>query len=440
MLNMRGEGGLVIDGYLTFPESEEKNFIATLEATSYLTRDEVNYKVQRELLGWDATVLAIVTVTALFGLAHFRNWVSVPVDGGLWIWVGILTGATVLLHVVARFAIGWLRRYRYIYAIEQFKRYHADEQWIAIGEDVFPSSNDPYFRELRDQCIFNGFGLIIVEEDLQPKLHIAPSRVNLFADKRRIVEFFSMEELTRRLQGNPITGRWQQWLSWLPGVKQGERDRLLRFRQTYFHQMGICLLGLILLSTFLYREMQEKPVLYIAPEEYQAKMEQQKNAAPNSREPFGYLLDSALIPPFQTHYTPYPLFRDSFPPGHPGPVRIQPGLIIFSPGEGFFEYDCARLYDSGNPRFVIAVEIFNSERSLRLLIQRLREQGLEAMGVWLGCFSSSENDFVLFLGQLYSTREEAALDLPPLQDRLDRSGYSAKLEILPLQPNAPGAK
>ena len=51
-------------------------------------------------------------------------------------------------------------RYRYIYAVEQFKKYHADEQWVAIGEDVFENPNDKYLKELKKQCVYNGFGLI----------------------------------------------------------------------------------------------------------------------------------------------------------------------------------------------------------------------------------------------------------------------------------------
>ena len=56
-------------------------------------------------------------------------------------------------------------RYRSIFAIEQFKQYYADEQWVAIGKDTFSEEEDHFFQELKKQCVYNGFGLLSMDDE-----------------------------------------------------------------------------------------------------------------------------------------------------------------------------------------------------------------------------------------------------------------------------------
>lgn len=430
--NMRAEGGIIVDGFLSFPKEDDKVFVATVEATSRNTKNEVRYRVQRWLLHWDALVAAMVLVTIGLGYLHIRDIISIPTMGGWATWAIYVLLAVIFLYLLYHFFFSRLRRYRYIYAIEQFKRYYADEQWVALGGDVFPSQNDRYFRELREQCIYNGFGLIIIDTDMRPHVHITPSRTDLFNRQRKKVEFFSLNEMTRRLQKSMKKGRWRQWFSWLPGQwSLGDAERLVRFRRSYFHQITICIFCVLLLGTVFYLEMQEKPVEYVDEETLEKRLQQQKrSAAP--LDTAAYLVDSAAVRPFQKDVVPYLKTDGSAPPPGIGPVIRRPGLIIYQTGEGFFEYDCERLYDGAPPRYVIAVEIFDNEESLRLLIERFNQKGLEAMGLWLGCFSSEEDDFILFLQQLYATRSEAQRDLSGWQDRIEAEGFSTRLELYAL--------
>ena len=150
-LNMRAEGGIIIDGYLSFRESEEKLFTATVEATSLLTKEEIRYKVNKALLTWDSVAAGMVVTTIFFALGHFRELFSVPQMGGALLWSFLLAFSIFLFHAIYRLFFSKLRRYRYIYGFEQFKRFFADERWIAIGENVFPDPEDPYLLELREQ-------------------------------------------------------------------------------------------------------------------------------------------------------------------------------------------------------------------------------------------------------------------------------------------------
>jgi hypothetical protein len=429
--NMRAEGGIIVDGFLSFPPEEGKSFIATVEATSRNTREEVRYRVQRWLLHWDAMAASMVVVTVAMGYLHIQDLISIPGMGGWLTWSVYLLLSIIFIYLLYRVFFSRMRRYRYIYAIEQFKRYYADEQWVALGEDVFSSQEDRYFRELREQCIHNGFGLIIIDEDLRPHIHMTPSRVDLFNQQREVVEFFSLNEMTRRLQRSMKEDRWQRWFSWLPGQwSLGEAERLFRFRHSYFHQIIICSFCVVLLGTIFYLERQEGPVEYVDAETYEKRLQERKGSAP--LDTAVYFVDSSAVRPFQKDVIPYLEMDDPTPPPGIGPVIRRPGLIIYERGEGFFEYDCERLYAGAPPRYVIAVEVFDNEQSLRMLIERFNQRGLEAMGLWLGCFSTEEDDFVLFLQQLYATQADAQGDLAGWQDRIEAEGFSTRLEIYAL--------
>jgi len=433
--NMRAAGGVVVDGHLSFSLEDDSEFVATVEATSYMTRDEVRYRPHRELITWDGLAIGLILAAVGLSIAHATGAISIPNMGGWLLWLAGLIVAVFLFQLFYRLLFGNLRRYRYIYAVEQFKRYYADEQWIAIGEDVFSSSEDPFFQELREQCIYNGFGLIIVDLELRCKAHITPSRNDLFKSRRDVLEFFSLEELARRLETSTRKVGEKSGLDrWLPLPRsQDAESKLLRHRPVYWHQMGSCLIAAVLIVALFLREMQEKRVTVIDADDYRNKMS--KESENLEEEPMGYLLDSAALRPFEEKTSPYletDEARSSAGNGFVEPVR-RPGLIVYQRRNTFFEYDCERLYDGALPRFVIAVEIFDNATPLKQLIERFNEKGLEAMGLWLGCFTSGDNDYALFLSQLYATEEEAWADLPAWQARIEREGFSTKLEVLGLQ-------
>lgn len=89
-------------------------------------------------------------------------------------------------------------RYHYIQAVEQFKQYQADEQWIAVGADVFESKNASELMELKDQCIKSGFGLMEVTEDLVVSIIIAPSRIPILR-KRQKLNLTISSEIAQRI-------------------------------------------------------------------------------------------------------------------------------------------------------------------------------------------------------------------------------------------------
>ena len=72
-LNQKTESGIIADGILFFPKENGDKFLAAVEATSFDTRDEVKYQLQRSLLLWDCIMVAsaATALMALFG--HFYH-------------------------------------------------------------------------------------------------------------------------------------------------------------------------------------------------------------------------------------------------------------------------------------------------------------------------------------------------------------------------------
>jgi len=113
------------------------------------------------------------------------------------------------------FTLNKWRKYRYIYAIQQFKQYAADEQWIAIAEDVFPSPIDPYLLELRQQCVFSGFGLAIVAEHAETRVLCAPTRLRLYGEGRKMIHWLTRAQWYQQMTGGagdkisiPLPNAW----------------------------------------------------------------------------------------------------------------------------------------------------------------------------------------------------------------------------------------
>ena len=212
-MDMRGEGGIIADGFLSFETEKGDQFISTFEATSAGTSDEVRFKVQSLRLFWDAFATASLIAGIWLGWNYYSNERFLDIKGYTWT-VKVIISVVGIVFFFLLVALRRRKRYRYIYAVEQFKQYHANEQWISIGEDVFVDNQDRYLNELKDQCIRNGFGLIKVnkvkEEDV-PHLIVTPSRQGTFNKQRRSVQFLPLEEMGKRLG----EVNYQKWLGWM---------------------------------------------------------------------------------------------------------------------------------------------------------------------------------------------------------------------------------
>jgi hypothetical protein len=311
--------GLVADGMLRFKKTDGTYFTCTYEASSLDKSGEVKYRLNVVYFLWDC--LAFGTLLAALAYAWFYT-VRLP-------WLANLQLAGnmgLLLGVGAMGFLGWYftmqkwRKYRYIYAIEQFKRYFADEQWVALGADVFIAPHDPYMEELKRQCIYHGFGLALVHWDGAVRTIATPSRLGVFGKDRRMIHWVTRSEWYRIMSKNvefaagtrpPLPNRYKIiWNTiWKPieyyavqparnfvwkalrqplqaGVGGFERYMQGQIMQKWLFGLSItliCLLG-YRVSTYT-EENYAKPEVLI-----------QQTQKPNPEENPGYLLDQEPTP------------------------------------------------------------------------------------------------------------------------------------------------
>jgi hypothetical protein len=193
---------ITIDARLTYVEPDGKRFIATVEATSLDKRAEVDFRINYFRWTLESLVLAIFLFGAGLLITYFQglNALQHELIGGVW---SLLFIAFLLLWSSTAFFLSLFnRRYRYIYAVEQFKQFYADDQWIAISSDIFPGHRGVRWRELQHQCMRYGFGLMQVEEDRKVRILATPKRGDFFEGSRE-----KLPSWLKRMEKNPVLGK-----------------------------------------------------------------------------------------------------------------------------------------------------------------------------------------------------------------------------------------
>lgn len=430
--DLRGKGGIVADGFLSFVKPDGEVFRATFEATSYSTRNEVRYQQQRSLLYWDAAAVGSILACGSFLLIYLQQWLTLE-ELTLTGYIALVIALFTLWFFIYLSLLRRWRRYRYIYAIEQFKRYHADEQWVALGEDVFPNHHeDPYYAELRNQCLYYGMGLLIVRADGSVLMQMSPSRNDLFGDKRSRIEFLSQQDLQQLLD----EGRYPEWMA---AFKPGN---LVRFQRRYKYQILLVALCIAVVSTVLYQGMQElKTVEVETPEAYARRMAavRERNAA--YQEPLYFVLDTLIT-------WPYPILEDTEPylaarlQVPPPQAKTRPTAPV-EPGEGFIghlrgsaphTYDCARLRPLTGTGYIIQEGVYQSYSAVTARIRELERYGFTASAVWLGCFDELENGYALYLGLIFDDPGDARASLQGYEQRLGDNVLGLELQLRSLTP------
>ncbi|CAH0999439.1 hypothetical protein LEM8419_00739 [Neolewinella maritima] len=179
--------GVLIDARLAYQRPDRSYFTATVEATSLDRQHEILYQTNYWRIGVHALVWTLVTAALITWLG---SWVP---EWNLFRLFGLPTAYLVLASLlVALFlaistGLSRLKRYRYIYAVDQFKRFYADAQWVAYDTAIFAADSwrtRRRYRELERQCVKYGFGLLAVEADKVVRNVMSPSQVDQFAGSR----------------------------------------------------------------------------------------------------------------------------------------------------------------------------------------------------------------------------------------------------------------
>lgn len=313
-----GEGGVVADGRVQFRKPDGSLFTCTYEATSRDKMEEVKFTLNLQYFLWDCAAFAAVTAAAayiVFYNTRFAWLVSLRWPGNL----GLLLGMGIIGFLGWYFTMQHWRKYRFIHAIAQFQQYYADDQWIALSEDVFPSPVDPYLLELRSQCTYHGFGLAVVPAEGLVRPLVNPSRLDLYGQDRAMVHWVTraqwyqsategMGTLGKMKPPDALQAAWNKiarpvrhlaveplkkmlWSALTKPFAQASSPytRFMRGRAT---QKWIFSMALLIISPLIYKVMSVR-------EEESADIETLRNWRSDKDNPEdqpGYLIDGEAIP------------------------------------------------------------------------------------------------------------------------------------------------
>ena len=463
-LNMQTGSGIIADGYLKFSVdadplaglsakeavkmklegTEEKNkqketFLATFEATSQATAPEIQYRVQRTLLLLDALAVASIVAALSYGYNYLNDQFTVRQLGAFRFFAGFVA---VLLSSAAAYSLLFrkLSRYRYIYALAQFRRYHADEQWVSYGEDVFATPENKYLVELKKQCVRQGFGLISVDEKLQPALLITPSRQPI-GRRKKFLKFIENKTKDRKS------------LRWINELNIGKLNTAIdrskdytRYTKSYWKQGLVLLTMLFVIAEIYIAELKDPDLIVVNERRYEAEMEEL--AAKNEREPLPYEVEledgsTRLVDPREIATKPTksepsttaPKSRPQ-PPATPAapPVvsanRNRPEAFIISTGLGnYVSYDCTRLSNIKDLHYLVQIATATTSAEAIRRVQTFNELGFQANALWLGCFLNRDL-YVVYLDDIFSDRNAAANRLEKYQKLLIAKNQSPDSTVL----------
>ncbi len=411
--DMMHPSGVIVDGQLTFPKEDGTPFVATFEATSTSSSAEILFRIQHKQLQWDAVAAGSVAMLLPMMILWTINVWSLNKVG--WAFSGLL--------VISLFILGYLAfqmfnrnsgRYRYIYAIEQFKQYHADEQWVALGNDVFSDPMETNFSELKLQCVKNGFGLLTVDKEEHVNLLITPAREEVFGNKRRALKF---EETTYVNSG----------------LQRLSSKSIERYARPFLNQIVISTMSIIVLSGLFFHSWQQRPVITLSDEvAYRDSMALRGNLMENVKEPveFVYQPEDVVtqIPKSNTDVTTV-----SNPPTEPENV----GLYVFTVQDGYISYDCERI-DMQGTKYVVQDLTFNNFNDAKRRIEHLKTFGLIANAISLDCTMNAtpKHDYCVYYEVIYNEEKAAnskANDVKRQLQKLKLDHEFIKIRVLNFQ-------
>ncbi len=413
-------GDIFVDGEIRFLRKDGRQFVATFEATDKAKAGELYFKFQKWLLLWDGLATAsMITLTVLavshaVGILPFDRW-------GLPASVLVVAAETALLALIYVLLMRHRSRYRYIYAIEQFKRYEADEHWVVFAEEIFEGEQDPRFLELRTQAVREGVGLLQVSPSGQLRVlflprHITPAVARHEARVARKPAIRAMRRLRHLLD------RLYRLWPWRPDSRS-----YLRFRKSYVKQIGITAFAALGMSVIISKNVVHKP-----PRTLGKKERERLARRPTQPEPPDYLVDT----PFLAH--PFPERPSSGADGVARRVADGRAQVVFYNNRDRVAFaDCARFAHIADTVWLVTDTWFDTYEEATQQLEFWAGEGQEASLIWAGCLQGYEpHGFLVFLGGMYPDEARAQQAAARLEARfLDRQSEALPpvFDLLPVK-------
>jgi hypothetical protein len=304
-----------------------------------------------------------------------------------------------------------LRRYRYIYAVDQFKHFYADAQWVAYDEAIFLDAGwrkRRRYRELQQQCVQYGFGLLEVDDQKVVRNVMSPSQIDQFGGRRWKLPGWLARAEEIKLPALPKPKkRWRRGIllrarlrRWYRGLFPGG----LRRRPGYYALGGwvfvVSLTAAGLLGWGLYRQSDYRRVV----------KEGQRGASPDLSilEPRGDSVPPLDIEAGEYRRTIDTVVEETPATNIPGDGLVTEGVVedldllrryrIDTAGRVTLDYECAPLYALSGPVYVLLFGRYDSFVRAREWAQELNRLYGSAVTVAAGeCVFSTVTDYVLYV-------------------------------------------
>lgn len=441
-VDMEGQGDVIVDGFIRFLNPDNTTFRATFEASSKATRKEILYRPRYMHLTWDALVIASLVIAVFFAVAHIYDLYLLVADTNEAFWHRLI-----YLHLIMAAFVGFFMllfrgtaRYRYIYAVEQFKQYHADDQWVAYSYDVFEEQHPRYRKELVRQCTKYGFGLVEITAQRKPKLILAPSRAVNFKAKDPIMSLLPSGQWQEQLK-NISFGFWDQ----LKGLfrKQFKLDRVDYFKwfpRTYYNQWGLILL--FIFASFFFIRIEYRMLPFNQPNEKHYKKQVLKAHKNKKAETNYFIVDAPLASIYDSLFAPYDMHvnEERFDEiiqqtALDDDDRLDAPLRIVSAAAGqeaALYYSCNRFANIQQAFYLLVDTMYEDLHSARNRINHFNEKGLSATAVWSPCLGGQTDAFLLYVDEMIPDSLEASTLRDSLQLQLDT--LERQLQLIHFEP------
>ncbi len=426
-LDMRGANNIIADGFLHYTQEDGIVFSATFEATSQATRDEICYRPRIAHVLWDGMVFTSFLLPTFLAVAHISGYF--PLVGEDFYWRLLLFLATIPAVLGVYFVLfRRLPRYRYIFAIEQFKQYPANDQWVAFGYDAFSGLPAKYRDELQRQCTRYGFGLIEVTAQRKPKLIMAPSMADNFVPKTSTFNFLPTGEWQKQLE-NLAMGPWKKLKNYLSERLRPMQNQYFRwFPRTYYNQWSLMLVGFLAMIFFIRIEYRRLPVNF--PSERVYRNQTLRSAEDNRPEREYFKVDAPIAGFYDSTFQPYEMRinEEQFEAliqtegsDHADSISLPPVRIIAAlPGhEAALYYSCDRYNRLDQTFFLLVDSIYQQQAEARRQLSHLNEKGLTATAVWPPCLGGTGQGFLVFVDEIVQDSTTAFQLRDSLQTHLD---------------------
>ncbi len=463
-IDMTTPEGIIIDGFYRFRSDRNQTFIASFEATSQHSIHEIKYKIRKEKLIWESFSFALLFFTIIFSILYLNKNI---VFGREYLFVAILIVIISIasLFFLFRLILPYFSAYRQIYALEQFKLYQANEQWVAIGEDVFYNVEDKYFLELKRQCVINGFGLMIISDDAEVRKVITPSHKPLHKNRQR----------RTFLDNFNINKNVENYTEMLISPEKWEKEG--RFKFDYRLHLTLILLCLTILTAFFWKEAQKTKVNSGNDNKYKRQLEKLKEDLKKEGNFYiiedGYVIDyKGLVQDYDLNHLQVDNYevdwykkyqQDSLFEALLDPSIADKNALIDSLNELLAKDSiiikkrnqisttpkprskansnannlkwCKDQYFGNRTFYMLKDGVYKDRKTAEFRVSQINKASSMAGIVKGGCFKELKPYYVVYVDVLYHNEERAKAALPYFNELLKFKGYSSgELELVHISP------